>query len=86
MRERLDAVLRVVGLALTAAAVVDALRSRRIHGEAIGFVPYDFRPPSAKRVRRSLWSPDDDRLITPAVFGVGWSVNVGRVARLLRLA
>lgn len=85
MRERLEAVLRAVGLAVTVAAVADAVRQRRTHGEALGFVPYDFRPPSGKTVRRRLWAPDDDRLITPAVFGVGWSVNVGRLARLLRL-
>jgi hypothetical protein len=83
--ERLQSLLRAVGLALTAAAAADAIRARRTHGEALGFVPYDFRPPTAKTVRRRLWAPDDGRLITPAVFGVGWSVNVGRLARLLHL-
>ena len=85
MNERAESLLRAVGLVLTAAAVVDAVRARRTHGEALGFVPYDFRPPSAKTLRRRLWAPDDDRLITPAVFGVGWSVNLGRLARLLSL-
>jgi hypothetical protein len=85
MKERLEQVLRAVGLALTVAAVTDAVRRRRTHGEALGFVPYDFRPPRGKTVRRRLWAPDDERLITPTVFGVGWTVNVGRVARLLGL-
>jgi len=85
VNERAESLLRAAGLVLTAAAVVDAVRARRTHGEALGFVPYDFRPPSAKTLRRRLWAPDDDRLITPAVFGVGWSVNLGRLARLLSL-
>jgi hypothetical protein len=85
VNERLESLLRAVGLALTLAAVADSVRRRRTHGEALGFVPYDFRPPTGKRVRRRLWAPDDGRLITPTVFGVGWTVNVGRVARLVGL-
>jgi hypothetical protein len=85
VNERLESLLRAVGFALTAVALVDAVRKRRAHGDVLGFVPYDFRPPTAKRVRRRLWRPDDERVLMPTVFGVGWAPNLGRIARLLRL-
>jgi Family of unknown function (DUF5808) len=54
------------------------------HGSIVGFVPYDLRMPSAARFRERLWAPEDSRVFTPQVFGVGWTVNIGRVATLLR--
>ena len=59
---------------------------RTWHGEIAGMVPYDLRPPSIERVRQSWWSPESERLLTPQVFGVGWAINVGRLARLVGLA
>ena len=74
--------------ALLAAAVVRELRRpkwrRRWHGELLGFIPYDLRRPTLKRVLRRLWAPRDKRVIVPTAFGVGWTVNAGRLARLLR--
>jgi hypothetical protein len=75
-----------------AAAVVAAVTKelstpadeRTWHGEVAGFVPYDFRKPTLERVRERLWAPDDPHLFTPHVFGVGWTVNLGRVASLLQ--
>jgi hypothetical protein len=58
---------------------------RTWHGEIAGVVPYDLRPPSIERVRRSLWDPESERLLTPQVFGVGWAINLGRLARLVGL-
>ena len=46
-------------------------------------VPYDFRPPSPGRLRARLWNPEDPRLLTEQVFGVGWSVNLHRLAARL---
>jgi hypothetical protein len=37
-----------------------------------------------ERVRERIWAPGDPHLLTPQVFGVGWTVNVGRVASLLQ--
>jgi hypothetical protein len=51
------------------------------HGEVAG-VPYDFRPPTAEKLRRSVWDPDNPKLVVPHAFGVGWSVNLARVAAL----
>jgi hypothetical protein len=80
---------RLVGLAavsLLGAAVVKELRlparKRRWHGR-IGPVPYDLRPPDAKRVRERLWNPKGP-LISPHVIGVGWTINLGRLWALAR--
>ena len=87
-RRKLGTFLRLVALAMTAGAVAQELRKpsaqREWHGQLGGVVPYDFRFPSPGRVRAALWSPDSDRLITPQVFGVGWTVNLGRLVKLLR--
>ncbi len=53
-------------------------------GTAFG-VPYDFRPPTPERVIQRWWNPDDERLLTPHVFGVGWSVNLYQVQRQAKL-
>jgi hypothetical protein len=72
-------------LLVVAAAVLDAVRNRRRHGEAFGFVPYDFRMPTLERARSRTWNPASTRLLTPMTFGVGWSLNLGRLARLAHL-
>jgi hypothetical protein len=70
---------------LTAAAVVQELRrpprKRKWHGRIVG-VPYDFRRPTWKRVRRAWWSPRDRRVLMPRAFGLGWDLNLGRLWRL----
>ena len=56
---------------------------RAWNGRVLGFIPYDFRPPSLERIRASLWNPDDPHVLTSQAFGVGWSINLYRVAELL---
>ena len=56
---------------------------RAWNGRVLGFIPYDFRPPSLERIRASLWNPDNPHVVTSQVFGVGWSINLYRVAELL---
>ncbi len=72
---------------LLAAAIITELRKpprkRTWHGSVAGVVPYDLRPPTIERARRRLWNPDDRRILQPHVFGVGWTINAGRVARKL---
>jgi hypothetical protein len=79
---------RAAGIALLGAAIVTELRKpsaeRTWHGRLAGFVPYDLRPPTAGRVRAAWWNPDEPRIFTDRVFGVGWAVNVGRLVRLAR--
>lgn len=43
--------------------------------------PCDLRKPSAERIARNYWSPDDRRVIEPQASGLGWDVNVGRLWR-----
>jgi Family of unknown function (DUF5808) len=76
----------LVGTGLVAAALAQELRKpedeRTWHGRLGGIVPYDFRRPTLERIREAWWSPDDPRILTERVFGVGWTVNLGRVTRL----
>jgi len=82
--------MRLVWWGLGAAAVAKELQSppgeRQWHGHVAGVVPYDFRPPTPERIRNSLWRPDDDQIFTDTAFGIGWGVNVGRLAKLARRA
>ena len=76
----------LVGLAMVGAAVATELRKppeeRTWQGKIAGFVPYDFRPPTFERFRRAWWSPAGERLLVETPFGVGWTLNFGRLARL----
>jgi hypothetical protein len=73
---------------LMGAAIVQELRTppdrRTWHGTLGGVVPYDFRPPSAEKLQRSWWDPSGP-LVTPMAFGVGWTLNLGRLAQLLNI-
>jgi len=77
-----------VGIGLVEAALAQELRkppeSRTWHGTVAGFVPYDFRPPTGARIRERMWAPQEPRILVPHVFGVGWTLNLGRVVALLR--
>ncbi len=83
---RRGGLLRLVAVGLTIAAVARELRrppeQRTWQGRVAG-VPYDFRPPTLERLKRSFWNPADPRVFTEPVFGVGWAVNLGRLARQL---
>jgi hypothetical protein len=76
------------GFALLAAAVTSELRKpageSTWHGRLAGFVPYDLRPPTLERLRAAWWNPEEPRIFTDRVFGVGWAINLGRLARLAR--
>jgi len=80
--------IRLISYALAVAAVVKELRTpadrRTWNGVVVGFVPYDLRFPTLERVKERMWNPTSTRLIGPRVFGVGWTVNVGRLVQLAR--
>lgn len=91
MTERTDSSSRnaiAVGVAilLVVAAVIRELRTpaseRHWVGKVAGFVPYDFRRPNLQRLVASIWAPDDSRILKPYAFGVGWTINFGRLARI----
>ena len=80
--------IRLVLAGLVVAAVVKELRTppdeRTWHGVVAGFIPYDLRVPTLARLRERIWAPEDERLLTPHPFGVGWTLNAGRVVLLVR--
>jgi Family of unknown function (DUF5808) len=80
--------LRLVSAGLVVAAVVKELRTpseeRTWHGVVAGFVPYDFRFPTVARLREQIWAPEDEHLLKAHPFGVGWTINLGRVVALVR--
>lgn len=71
--------------ALVVGSVVQELRKpidkRTWEGRIVG-VPYDYRAPTAERLRSTWWAPEDTRVLVPTAFGLGWDLNVGRVLRL----
>ena len=81
-RGKLRGTFRLVAAGLAATAVARELRlprsQRTWHGQ-LGMVPYDFRTPTPRRIKRSLWAPDDPHILVPRAFGVGWSVNLAAV-------
>ncbi len=83
---RIRRIVKLAAFAVTVAAIVEQLRlpagERTWEGRVGGLVPYDFRMPTFERARSRWWNPTDDRLFVPTVFGVGWTVNFGRIARL----
>lgn len=76
----------LIGIGLVASAIRTELkkrpRQRTWHGRVAGFIPYDFRAPSPRRVRQAFWDPKSPRLFTETVFGLGWSVNLARIAQM----
>jgi len=75
--------VRLITLALAAAAVAKELRQpkeeRTWHGTVAMVVPYDFRVPTFERAKERLWNPDAPSVVSPRVFGVGWTLNVGKL-------
>jgi hypothetical protein len=74
--------LRAVVMLLTMAAVAQELSKpegeRTWHGRVAG-VPYDFRWPTLARFREAYWNPDDPRVFTDKVVGIGWAVNFAQL-------
>lgn len=87
-RGGIQGVIRLLFLGLAVAAVVKELRTppeeRTWHGVVAGFVPYEFRVPTLERFRDRMWNPEGEHLIGPRVFGVGWTVNFGKVVALVK--
>jgi Family of unknown function (DUF5808) len=86
---RLRGAVKLAVVGVVAAAVVQELAKpaaeRTWHGRVLG-VPYDFRVPTAARIRQAYWNPEDPRLFTERVVGVGWAVNLYRARELLERA
>ncbi len=81
-------IVKLAALALTAAAVIKEVRTpadeRTWNGTVASVVPYDFRMPTVERVKERLWNPEGEHYVGPRVFGVGWTVNVGKIAHVIQ--
>jgi hypothetical protein len=88
--DRFRRIVKLVAFAVFVAAIVEQLRlpaeERTWEGRVGGLVPYDFRMPTLQRARSRWWNPEDDRVFVPTVFGVGWTINFARLARLLGMS
>ena len=51
-------------------------------GSILG-VLYDFRLPTVERLTAQYWNTGNPRVIVPRVFGVGFGLNFGALARRL---
>lgn len=87
-RKRGPGLFQLIMVGLVVAAVTKELQKdkedRTWHGTVAGFVPYEFRIPTIERIRERVWDPQGEHLLSPHVFGVGWTVNVGRIVELVR--
>ena len=80
-------IIRAAVTMLALAAVAQELSKpdaeRSWHGRILG-VPYDFRWPTIQRFREAYWNPDDPRIFTDRVIGVGWAVNLAQLLPRVR--
>jgi hypothetical protein len=87
MGKRPDRIIMIGWATLVGAAIVTEMRKpqaeRTGHGTVAGVVPYDLRPPTLKRIRTTLWNPENKALLVPHVFGVGWTINLARARDLI---
>ena len=76
--------LRAVGLGLFATAVAREMsqpeQDRTWQGRVFG-VPYNFQPPTSKRLKDAWWNADA-KLFTPTPWGMGWTVNFRKLMDL----
>ena len=84
---RVRRLVRLTAFGLVVAAVATELSKpepeRTWEGRVLGFVPYDFRPPTWDRIRDAYWNPRSDHLFSDRVFGVGWAINLHRAKTLM---
>lgn len=75
--------IALASIGVAAAAVQEQLSrppdERTWHGRIAG-VPYDFRIPTAETVTAKVWDKNNPSLLAPTLFGVGWSINLYRLA------
>jgi hypothetical protein len=87
-REWIIRLIQMAAITITIAAVCQELEKpkeeRHWHGK-LGFIPYDFRLPTVERFKESYWNPDDSRIFTPEVLGIGWAINLYALLEKLRI-
>ena len=87
-REWIIRLIQATAITITIAAVCQELEKpkekRHWHGK-IGIIPYDFRLPTIERLKESYWNPDNSRIFTSEVLGIGWAINFFALLEKLRL-
>jgi hypothetical protein len=81
-------IVEAAAITVTLAAVCQELEKpeeeRSWHGR-VGFVPYDFRPPTFEKVKELCWNVDSSRIFAPAVWGIGWGINFYALFERMRI-
>jgi hypothetical protein len=72
--------LAVIGVIAVVQELGKPSDERTWNGKVADLVPYDFRIPTVERVKSTYWNPDGP-FLPGKVFGVGWAVNFGVLAR-----
>jgi hypothetical protein len=79
MRDWFSRLIQVTAATLMVAAILKEIEKpeeeRQWHGKVACFVPYDFRLPTVESIMNAYWNPYDNRVMMPAVFGIGWAIN-----------
>jgi hypothetical protein len=87
-REWLIRLVQAAAITITIAAVCQELEKpkeeRQWYGK-VGFIPYDFRLPTLERLKEAYWNPDDSRIFSSRVLGIGWGINLFALLEKLRL-
>lgn len=86
MIRRLRRLVKLAAFAVFVAAISQEMakpEEERTWRGKVGFVPYDFNPPTWERLLNAYWNPEDERIFTERVFGVGWAVNFYQVRSLM---
>ncbi len=52
----------------------------KLSGDILG-IPYDFRLKSLRQFRERWWNKDDERIIIPKAFGLGYDINLYQLRR-----
>lgn len=77
-RQCMTRIVQIAVAAITIAAIVQELRKpkekRTWHGKVL-FIPYEFRKPTLERVKETFWNPYEKHILTPMLFGIGWTIN-----------
>jgi hypothetical protein len=86
MIRRIRRLVKLAAFTVFVAAIAQEMskpEAERTWRGKVGVVPYDFNPPTWDRLLAAYWNPDDERLFTERVFGVGWAINFYRVRELM---
>jgi Family of unknown function (DUF5808) len=54
-------------------------------GKILG-IPFDFRKPTYARMKQRMWNPEDERIMVPRTYGIGWTVNLYQLRKRSPLA